>query len=81
MPQNPDLIATKTVRGEVYVFDRTKHETTAPEHGECKPNIRLKGQSKEGYGLAWSTLKSGHILSASEDTTVAHWLVGTSNDR
>jgi histone-binding protein RBBP4 len=48
MPQNPDLIATKTVRGEVYVFDRTKHETTAPKGGECKPDIRLKGQTKEG---------------------------------
>ena len=25
------------------------------------------------YGLAWSKVKSGHILSASEDTSVAHW--------
>ena len=48
MPQNPDLIATKTVRGDVYVFDRTKHATTAPKNGECKPDIRLKGQTKEG---------------------------------
>ena len=84
MPQNPDLIATKTVRGEVFVFDRTKHATTAPKNGECKPDIRLKGQTKEGcvvclgvaddrYGLSWSKLKSGQLLSASEDTTVAHW--------
>ena len=49
MPQNPDLIATKTARGEVYVFDRTKHETTAPKGGECKPDIKLKGQTKEGW--------------------------------
>jgi histone-binding protein RBBP4 len=48
MPQNPDLIATKTVRGDVYVFDRSKHETTAPKNGSCKPNIVLKGQSMEG---------------------------------
>lgn len=27
------------------------------------------------YGLAWSKVKAGHILSASEDTTVAHWCV------
>ncbi|WVQ79234.1 histone acetyltransferase type B subunit 2 [Cryptococcus sp. DSM 104549] len=73
MPQNPELIATKTVHGDVYVFDRTKHESKAPSSGECKPDIRLKGQSKEGYGLSWSKLKEGHILSASEDTTVAHW--------
>lgn len=49
MPQNPELIATKTVTGEVYVFDRTKHESKAPANGECKPDIRLKGQTKEGW--------------------------------
>ena len=48
MPQNPDLIATKTVRGDVYVFDRSKHETNAPKNGGCKPNIVLKGQTMEG---------------------------------
>lgn len=87
MPQNPDLIATKTVAGPVYIFDRTKHESKAPLHGECKPDITLVGQSKEGYGLSWSKVRSGHILSASEDSTVAHWYVfspshltpGTSN--
>lgn len=48
MPQNPDLIATKTVDGPVFIFDRTKHETKAPAGGECKPDIRLLGQTKEG---------------------------------
>jgi hypothetical protein len=48
MPQKPDLIATKTVKGDVYVFDRTKHETKAPKGGHCKPDIRLKGQKEEG---------------------------------
>lgn len=51
MPQNPDLIATKTVSGDVNVFDRTKHETTAPKDGACKPDIRLKGQIKEGWAF------------------------------
>ena len=48
MPQNPDLIATKTVRGDVYVYDRTKHELKAPAGGEAKPDIRLKGLKGEG---------------------------------
>lgn len=48
MPQRPDLMATKTVKGDVYVFDRTKHETKAPSGAGCKPDIRLTGQSKEG---------------------------------
>lgn len=56
MPQNPDLIATKTVRGDVYVFDRSKHETVAPKSGGCKPNIILKGQSKEGCVEMGTTL-------------------------
>lgn len=73
MPQNPNLIATKTAHGDVNVFDRTKHDTTAPKDGSCKPDIVLKGQKQEGYGLSWNKLKSGHILSASYDTTVAHW--------
>ncbi len=48
MPQKPDLIATKTVRGEVYVFDRTKHESKPSNSGGCRPDIKLTGQSKEG---------------------------------
>ncbi|EIW71564.1 hypothetical protein TREMEDRAFT_60487 [Tremella mesenterica DSM 1558] len=73
MPQNPDLIATKTPKGEVYIFDRTKHESKAPVGGECKPDIRLKGMSKEGFGLSWSPMAEGHILSSGEDGFVAHW--------
>lgn len=48
MPQKPDLIATKTVRGEVYIFDRTKHESKAPVGGGCRPDIVLTGQNQEG---------------------------------
>jgi histone-binding protein RBBP4 len=73
MPQNANLIATKTVSGDVLVFDRTKHSSEPASDGQCKPDIRLKGQRKEGYGLSWSTLKQGHILSSSDDTTVAYW--------
>ncbi|GAA98754.1 uncharacterized protein L969DRAFT_95076 [Mixia osmundae IAM 14324] len=75
MPQNADLIATKTVMGEVYVFDRTKHPSQPADDAECKPDITLRGHTKEGYGISWSPTvdKQGHILSASEDTTVCHW--------
>ena len=48
MPQNPDLIATKAVSGEVYVFDRTKHSSEPERGGQCKPAITLVGQHKEG---------------------------------
>ncbi|EGO05289.1 hypothetical protein SERLA73DRAFT_174369 [Serpula lacrymans var. lacrymans S7.3] len=73
MPQNPDLIATKAISGEVLVFDRTKHSSEPERGGVCKPDIRLVGQQKEGYGLAWNPAKAGHVLGASEDMTVCHW--------
>ncbi|EIW87148.1 WD40 repeat-like protein [Coniophora puteana RWD-64-598 SS2] len=73
MWQNPDLLATKAVSGEVLVFDRTKHSSEPERGGVCKPDIRLVGQTKEGYGLAWSPTKSGQILGASEDMTICHW--------
>ena len=49
MPQNPDLIATKAVSGEVFVFDRTKHSSEPERGGVCRPDIKLVGQTKEGY--------------------------------
>jgi histone-binding protein RBBP4 len=73
MPQNPDLIATKAVTGEVFVFDRTKHSSEPERGGACKPDIRLVGQKKEGFGLAWNPLKTGFVLGASEDMTVCMW--------
>ncbi|KAG5649645.1 hypothetical protein H0H81_002719, partial [Sphagnurus paluster] len=73
MPQNPDLIATKAVTGEVLVFDRTKHSSEPERGGVCKPDIRLVGQNREGFGLAWNPVKTGHVLGASEDMTVCHW--------
>jgi len=62
MPQNPDLIATKTVMGEVYVFDRTKHPNK-PIGDTCKPDITLRGHTKEGcvFDSLDSPLKTNHV--------------------
>lgn len=73
MPQKQDIIATKTVSGDVYIFDRTKHPSKPLSDGTCQPELKLRGHIKEGYGLSWSPLKEGHILDASEDTTICHW--------
>ncbi|KAG8965172.1 Histone acetyltransferase type B subunit 2 [Tulasnella sp. 419] len=75
MPQNPDLIATKSTSGSVFIFDRTKHPSQ-PDKGKesvCKPDIELVGQVKEGFGLDWSPVRTGHILGASEDMTICQW--------
>lgn len=49
MPQNQDLIATKTAMGQVLVFDRTKHPNQPKEDDDkCRPDITLRGHTKEG---------------------------------
>jgi len=73
MPQNPDLIATRAVSGEVLVWDRTKHSSDPDRTGAVKPDIRLVGQTREGFGLSWNPVAKGHLLGASEDMTVCHW--------
>ena len=47
-PQNPDIIATMSVSGDVLIFDRTKHPNS-PTSNDCKPDIRLRGHAAEGY--------------------------------
>jgi WD40 repeat protein len=73
MPQNPCIIATKTVQNEVFIFDYTKHSSKPAADGKCAPDIRLLGHEKEGYGLSWNPLKKGYLLSASDDTHVCMW--------
>eukprot|EP00959_Pyramimonas_sp_CCMP1952_P187631 3923224-Pyramimonas_sp.AAC.1 len=73
MPQNPFLLATKTVSAEVYVFDYTKHPSKPPAEGGCNPDLRLKGHKTEGYGLAWSPFCDGHLLSGSDDAQICLW--------
>lgn len=48
-PENPNIIATKARSGEVFVFDRTTHESFPKENEKCNPAIRLLGHDKEGY--------------------------------
>ncbi|KAF9338796.1 retinoblastoma binding protein [Linnemannia elongata] len=49
MKQNPDIIATKTVTGDLFIFDRTRHPSQPAAGGVCSPEIRLKGHTKEGW--------------------------------
>jgi histone-binding protein RBBP4 len=72
MPQNPCLIATKTTSGEVHLFDYTKHPSN-PSNNVIKPELRLTGHSREGYGLSWNNHVKGALLSAAEDQTICLW--------
>ncbi|VDO93048.1 unnamed protein product [Soboliphyme baturini] len=73
MPQNPYIIATKTPTAEVLVFDYTKHSSKPDPSGLCIPQLRLKGHTKEGYGLSWNLNLNGYLLSAADDHTVCLW--------
>ncbi|XP_020271293.1 WD-40 repeat-containing protein MSI1-like isoform X2 [Asparagus officinalis] len=73
MPQNPFLIATKTVSAEVYIFDYSKHPSKPPIDGACNPDLRLKGHGSGGYGLSWSPFKKGHLLSCSDHGQTCLW--------
>ncbi|CAF3122981.1 unnamed protein product, partial [Rotaria sp. Silwood2] len=37
------------------------------------PEIRLKGHTREGYGLSWNSNANGHLLSAADDHTACLW--------
>lgn len=78
MPQNPSLIATKSPSAEVLIFNYTKlgtmprEQLTALSAEQC-PELRLRGHTKEGYGLSWNPNATGNILSASDDHTICLW--------
>ncbi|KAG7880723.1 hypothetical protein KL935_003503 [Ogataea polymorpha] len=77
MPQNPDLIATVTNRGHLYVFDRTKKPNNYTEDeiddSADLSDIKLDFHQSEGWGLDWNRYKEGELASASSDGTIALW--------
>jgi histone-binding protein RBBP4 len=46
--ENPDIIATKSRTGDVYVFDRTTFDAIPKENEKFNPTLRLTGHHKEG---------------------------------
>lgn len=77
--RDPSLVATKTVLGEVLVFDLFKHPSTPPRDGMCKAEVRLVGHSKcsgNPDGLCWSPHQNGLVLSAGRDGSCHMWDIG-----
>ncbi|XP_065838108.1 histone-binding protein RBBP4-like [Oscarella lobularis] len=73
MPQNPYIIGTKTPGSDVLIFDISKHPSKPDSSGTSNPQLRLKGHTKEGYGLSWNLEEEGLLLSSSDDHTVCLW--------
>jgi histone-binding protein RBBP4 len=74
MPQKPNIIATKTNKGEVHIFDYHKH-SPRPADNIVKPEIRLLGHTCEGYALSWNTVRQGYLLSGASDSKVNNELL------
>jgi histone-binding protein RBBP4 len=73
MPSNTSIVATKTISAEVYLFDCSKQDTKPSAGGACSPDLRLCGHTAEGYGLAWSPLLAGQLLSGADDSLICLW--------
>ena len=69
MPQNSNLIATKSPNYEIHIFNYKK-QPKIPIDNEIKPEIKLTGHTNEGFALNWSTLKKGYLLSGSFDKRI-----------
>lgn len=73
MPQNPNIIATKSCTKDIYIFDRTKHPSRPAKDSPFSPNLRLSGHKKEGYGLSWCPIDEGILVSGSDDSLICLW--------
>ncbi|WOK94681.1 hypothetical protein Cni_G03386 [Canna indica] len=77
MPQRPSIVATKTCDAEVHVFDCGRRPLRpTEEEKESGPDVVLRGHTTEGYGVSWSPLKEGYLLSGSYDSKICLWDVG-----
>lgn len=48
MPQKPTIIATKTISGEVHVFNYLQHPAIPASLDQVRPEVRLVGHTAEG---------------------------------
>eukprot|EP00761_Pharyngomonas_kirbyi_P013919 gb/GECH01013949.1/.p1 GENE.gb/GECH01013949.1/~~gb/GECH01013949.1/.p1 ORF type:complete len:547 (+),score=121.73 gb/GECH01013949.1/:1-1641(+) len=79
MPQNQSIIATHAASPDVLIFDYKKHPNT-PEDNECKPQLRLTGHKKEGYGLSWNPFQQGTLASGSDDGFICVWDISETSE-
>eukprot|EP00288_Rhodomonas_lens_P016451 CAMPEP_0177717134 /NCGR_PEP_ID=MMETSP0484_2-20121128/14870_1 /TAXON_ID=354590 /ORGANISM="Rhodomonas lens, Strain RHODO" /LENGTH=417 /DNA_ID=CAMNT_0019229189 /DNA_START=23 /DNA_END=1276 /DNA_ORIENTATION=- len=73
MPQRPKIVATKAPSADVLVFDYSTQPGKPDTDGVCKPEMKLCGHDKEGYGLSWNSMVAGRLVSGSDDSTICVW--------
>ncbi|CAL8100321.1 unnamed protein product [Orchesella dallaii] len=72
MPQDSNIVATKSSSPEVFIFDCSKYPEV-PEDSKFSPLLRLRGHQKEGFGLSWNLKEKGKLLSGSYDALICLW--------
>ncbi len=73
MPLQYNVIATNTNSGEVHIFDYFKHPTKPLPQDQPRPELRLMGNDREGYGLAWNPSRRGVVASGSNNGRICLW--------
>lgn len=79
MPQKYNIIATKTNSGQVHIFDYSQHKSR-PESDEVRPELRLAGHTRLGFGLCWNEKKEGILLSGSDDNKICLWDINSARE-
>lgn len=70
MPQTPNIVCTKSISGDLNIYDIN---LSYKNNELTKPEKKLVGHSKEGFALAWNTLREAYVASGAEDGKVLVW--------
>ncbi|MES1902069.1 MAG: hypothetical protein MHPSP_000458, partial [Paramarteilia canceri] len=83
MPQNQNLIATKSPTRKVYIYDITKHPSVPAENDTkvSSADLTLIGHNQEGFALDWNSNSPGKILSGGDDSLICSWDVSKYDNR
>lgn len=66
MPQDPNIIATKTNDGNVNIYSVDKENNSGPVS-------KLKGVNSEGFPLVWNPLVSGQVAASGVNGNIGLW--------
>jgi histone-binding protein RBBP4 len=69
LPQRPQILAVRGRNQFISVTDIGRRRAE-PEDDTPKPDMRLKGHKREGYGMDWNPIEEGTLATASADTSI-----------
>ena len=72
-PLNPQVVASKSSTGSVYVHNYIHHSKEGKLLTENYLRLELVGHDQEGFGLCWDHHKNGVLLSGGNDGKVLLW--------